>query len=120
MMLSREHYRRLLQLAVVACLIQQLPAQCMDAASDCLAAAIAGECTTNGAYMSVNCKASCGLCGIALGSASKDAAGGEMPLDRIPLMFSGQQIASFFHRKLLFTYTRQATSTNPQESKDLL
>jgi hypothetical protein len=94
MMLSREHYRRLLQLAVVACLIQQLPAQCMDAASDCLAAAIAGECTTNGAYMSVNCKASCGLCGIALGSASEDAVGEEMPLDRIPLMFSGQQIAS--------------------------
>ena len=87
------HCRLLLQLALAACLVQQLPAQCMDAASDCLAAAVAGECTSNGAYMSVYCKASCGLCGIALDSASEDGAGG-IPLDRVPLMFSGQRVAS--------------------------
>jgi len=95
-MLSREHYRRLLQLAVVACLIQQLPAQCMDAASDCLAAAIAGECTTNGAYMSVNCKASCGLCGIALGSASKDAAGGDIHWIAFLSCFRGSRLPQVF------------------------
>jgi len=65
----------------------------MDAASDCLAAAITGKCTSNGAYMAVNCKASCGLCGVALGSATGDAHWEEGALDSVPLMFSGQRLA---------------------------
>ena len=65
----------------------------MDAAPDCMAAAIAGECTTNAGYMSVHCKASCGLCGIQLGSASADAFD-EDSLGRVPLLFSGQQVSS--------------------------
>ena len=61
----------------------------MDAAEDCMAAAMAGECTSNGAYMSVYCKATCGLCGLAMNSESTVDEG---VLNSVPLMFSGQRL----------------------------
>jgi hypothetical protein len=88
--------RIVLQTAIMACMMRQFPkpctAQCLDAAAGCMAAAIAGECASNGAYMSVYCKASCGLCGVALGSMSTSFAD-EDNFDSVPLMYSGQQLA---------------------------
>ena len=65
----------------------------MDAAADCMAAAIAGECTSNFAYMSVHCKGSCGLCGIELASVH-NSRGDEDSLNSVPLMYSGQRLSA--------------------------
>jgi len=85
--------RGLLRFALGCCLVVCLPAQCMDAAEDCMAAAMAGECTSNGVYMSVYCKATCGLCGATMGSeGATHFASDDSVLNSVPLMFSGQRL----------------------------
>ena len=84
----------LLQAALTACMFMRLPAQCMDVSSDCMSMAIAGECTSNAAYMAVQCKASCGLCGVVLSGSSAETDIDEGSFDSVPLMFSGQTLPS--------------------------